>query len=103
MATQEKTAKRRGSTRSRQQGRATVRRPSLDVEWSRTEQALRLFEQLESLAGKARERDQDAAVAVDAKNLAWQQLREADPIRISHAQRLLRVSNQTRRDWVSAG
>jgi hypothetical protein len=42
-------------------------------------------------------------MAVDADGLAWQQLREADPIRISHAQRLLGVSNQTVRDWVSAG
>lgn len=98
------TRNRAAASRSpRRHKRPQTRRPSLELERERTERTLRLFERLQSLAAHERERDAHSPAATEAEELAWQQLQEADPIRISHAQRLLAVSNQTVRDWVSAG
>lgn len=60
-----------------------------------------MFERLMSLAG--RERKANARAASDLKALAWEHLREADPIRVSHAQEILGVSNQTVRSWIDQG
>jgi len=37
------------------------------------------------------------------EELAWQYIREADPIRVSHAEKLLGMSNQTVRSWIDEG
>jgi hypothetical protein len=57
-----------------------------------------MFDDLRALA--ARERGSRAASEVE--ELAWRHLREAEPIRVSHAQRLLGVSNQTVREWMNS-
>lgn len=104
MATRTETRDRGAAPQTtRRQRKPPSRRPSLEREHERTDRTLRLFERLRSLAAHERERDAQSRTAAEAEELAWQQLQEADPIRISHAQRLLGVSNQTVRDWVSAG
>jgi hypothetical protein len=60
-----------------------------------------MFERLMSLAD--RERNANPRAASDLEALAWEHLREADPIRVSHAQELLGVSNQTVRSWIDEG
>jgi hypothetical protein len=60
-----------------------------------------MFERLVSLAD--RERNANARAAADLEDLAWEHVREADPIRISHAQKILGVSNQTARSWIDQG
>lgn len=52
-------------------------------------------------AERARRRDSDAAAEMEA--LAWMHVREADPIRVSHAEKVLGVSNQTVRSWIDEG
>jgi hypothetical protein len=37
------------------------------------------------------------------EQLAWQHLRDADPVRVSHAEAILGVSHQTVRTWLAHG
>jgi hypothetical protein len=67
------------------------------------ERTLEMFERLMATATRTREREPRSETAAEIEQLAWQHIREADPIRISHAERLLSVSNQTVRSWLNEG
>jgi hypothetical protein len=59
-----------------------------------------MFERLVSIAKRESRRDARSQLVADLEELAWEHIREADPIRVSHAQAILGVSNQTVRSWV---
>jgi hypothetical protein len=87
----------------RRRTRASRGRPSVDREWHNVERTLRLFERLREAAARERRRDPHSPAADDLEQLAWAHLREADPVRLSHAEKLLDVSNQTVRAWLAEG
>ena len=62
-----------------------------------------MFDRLVSMAGREAQRNAKSRAAADMEELAWEHIREADPIRVSHAQKLLGVSNQTVRTWMDEG
>lgn len=62
-----------------------------------------MFERLTTMAGREARRDAKSRAAADMEELAWQHIREADPIRVSHAEKVLGVSNQTVRSWIDEG
>lgn len=80
-----------------------MRRPSLAKEWVQLERTLTLFERLTSIAGRESRRNAKSQAAAEMGQLAWQHIREADSIRISHAEKVLGVSNQTVRSWMDEG
>ena len=62
-----------------------------------------MFDRLVSMAGREAQRNAKSRAAADMEELAWEHIREADPIRVSHAQKVLGVSNQTVRTWMDEG
>jgi hypothetical protein len=62
-----------------------------------------MFERLTSIAERESRRDANSKAAAEMEQLAWEVVREADPIRISHAEEILEVSNQTVRSWIDEG
>lgn len=80
-----------------------VRRPSLQDEWAALERTLAIFARLRSIAERDARRGSSSQAAPEVEQLAWEILREADPIRISHAEQVLGVSNQTVRSWIDEG
>lgn len=62
-----------------------------------------MFDRLMSMAGREAQRNAKSRAAADMEKLAWEHIREADPIRVSHAQKVLGVSNQTVRTWMDEG
>jgi hypothetical protein len=72
-------------------------------EWRQTERTVTLFDRLMSTAERASRNHRDSRTASEIEDLAWEHVRGADPVRISHAQKLLGVSNQTVRSWIDEG
>lgn len=106
MATQAKTrapARKTGSSARRRTRRSTAQRPSVAKEWLQLERTLAMFDRLVSMAGREAQRNAKSRAAADMAELAWEHIREADPIRVSHAQKVLGVSNQTVRTWMDEG
>lgn len=62
------------------------------------QKVLRTFDDLRALAD-----DLDGPEADRVEEVAWRAVREADPIRVLHAQQLLGVSEQTVREWIAKG
>jgi hypothetical protein len=62
-----------------------------------------MYERLMSVAACESRRDAKSRAAAELEELAWEHVREADPIRVSHAQEVLGVSNQTVRSWIDQG
>lgn len=72
-------------------------------EWRQTERTVTLFDRLMSTAERASRNRRDSRTAAEIEDLAWEHVRDADPVRISHAQKLLDMSNQTVRSWIDEG
>jgi hypothetical protein len=89
--------------RSRRGASPSRGRPSVEREWQNIERTLGLFARLQEAAARERGRDRSSTAADDMEQLAWAHVREADPVRLSHAERLLDVSNQTVRAWLAEG
>ena len=96
--------RRKAATRQRTRSRRSpAERSSLAKEWRQTERNVRLFDRLMSTAGRESQQHRDSRTAAEIEDLAWEHIREADPVRISHAQKMLGVSNQTVRSWINEG
>ena len=75
--------------------------PRLREEFARADRALQLFDEARALAERARSGgDSDLGKRLDEH--AWRIVREGDPVRLSYAAAVLRVVNQTVRDWLAA-
>jgi hypothetical protein len=72
-------------------------------EWRQAERAVTMFDRLMSTAGRESQKHRDSRTAAEIEDLAWEHVRESDPVRISHAQKILGVSNQTVRSWIDEG
>jgi hypothetical protein len=90
----------RQKTRSR---RSPPERPSLAKERREAERTVTMFDRLMSTADRQSRKHRNSRTAAELEDLAWEHVREADPVRISHAQRILGVSNQTVRSWIDEG
>jgi DNA-binding transcriptional regulator YiaG len=62
-----------------------------------------MFDRLMSTADRESRKHRNSRTAAELEDLAWEHVRESDPVRISHAQRILGVSNQTVRSWIDEG
>jgi DNA-binding transcriptional regulator YiaG len=62
-----------------------------------------MFDRLMSTADREARKHRNSRTAAELEDLAWEHVRESDPVRISHAQRILGVSNQTVRSWIDEG
>ena len=100
-----RTAEKASTTRrrSRQRTSPSRARPSVEREWQNIERTLGLFARLQEAAARERGRNPSSKAADDMEQLAWAHVQEADPVRLSHAERLLGVSNQTVRAWLAEG
>jgi hypothetical protein len=90
----------RQTTRSR---RSPAERPSVAKERREAERTVTMFDRLISTADRESRKHRNSRTAGELEDLAWEHVREADPVRISHAQTLLGVSNQTVRSWIDEG
>jgi hypothetical protein len=81
----------------------TGQRPSLRDDWAALQRTLAIFARLMSIAERESRQDSRSQAAAEMEQLAWELVREADPIRISHAEQILGVSNQTVRSWIDEG
>jgi hypothetical protein len=91
-------------TGARRPARGVVRaRPSVAKDWEDLQRTLGMFEQLVEASARERERERESRAAAEMEQLAWQHLRDANPIRVSHAEKILGVSNQTVRSWIQEG
>lgn len=67
------------------------------------QRTLAMFERLMSIAERESRRNSKSQAAAEMEQVARELVREADPVRISHAERILGVSNQTVRSWIDEG
>ncbi|MDQ6804830.1 MAG: hypothetical protein M3065_07640 [Actinomycetota bacterium] len=74
-----------------------------DREWQALERLLKDREELSAAAEQLRAKYGDSSELGRLSELAERRLAEAPPIRLSHGQRLLGVSNQTVRTWAREG
>lgn len=77
----------------------SARRKVIDREAERLQNTLDLYERLMEIAAD----EPDAARRRRIEELAWDKMREADPVRILHAKQLLQVSDRTIADWAQRG
>lgn len=82
-------------------GVAAPRQPRLREEYERADRALQLFDEARELAARAH--GEASELAEQADRHAWRIVRDADPVRLSYAAKVLGVADQTIRDWVEAG
>src|SRR5918996_5643514 len=100
---QDQTTRTDATRRKTRSHRSPAGRPSVANEWRQAERTLTMFDRLMSTAGGGSRKHRNARTAAEIEGLAWEHVREADPIRISHAQKILGVSNQTVRSWIDQG
>lgn len=74
-------------------------RPVIDREGEALRRTLRVFDRLRQLAAE----EGRPKKAAELEDLAWQSVGEAEPIRVLHACQLLRVTDQTVREWMRRG
>ena len=106
MATRERTKTNRAAAKAgtrRGAPKPPARRPSVAREWDEVERTLDMFERLLSIAEHESRLDTSSGAAAALKELAWDHVRDATPIRVSHAENILGVSNQTVRSWIDLG
>lgn len=82
---------------------ARQRPTQVDREWETLQARLAEADELGKIAAELRARHGELAEAARLEQLGQRRIVEVDPIRISHAQRLLGVSNQTVRAWIAEG
>jgi hypothetical protein len=100
---QDQTRRKAGTRQRTRSRRSPAERPSVVKEWRQAERTVAMFERLMSTAGREAQKHRDSRTAAEIEDLAWEYVRESDPVRISHAQKILGVSNQTVRSWIDEG
>ena len=96
--------RRKAATRQKPRSRrSAAERPSVAKERREAERTVTMFDRLMSTADRDSRKHRNSQTAAELEELAWEHVRDADPVRISHAQKLLGVSNQTVRSWIDEG
>lgn len=85
----------RAELRQRERGH----RPKVDRDWEAVKRLLTEQDELVEAASRLRTKYGDSEEVASVEDLARRRISDAEPIRISHAQKLLEVSNQTVRAW----
>lgn len=83
----------------RRKPKETGRRPVVEREGNDLQRTLRLYDRLREIS----ELGGDPKLQATLEELAWVTVREAEPIRILHAEQLLGLTNQTIHDWIERG
>jgi hypothetical protein len=73
----------------------------LRTEYEHADRALKLFDEAQKLAQRAREAGAEE-LARETGSHAWRIVREADPVRLSYVSAVLGLTDQTIRDWLDA-
>jgi hypothetical protein len=100
---QDQTRRKAATQHAARSRRSRAERPSVAKERRQAERTVAMFDRLMSTAGRESRKHPGSRTAAEIEDLAWDHVREADPVRISHPQKILGVSNQTVRSWIDEG